>query len=148
MLSSCFYFYPISQGEVVHVVLSMLLLSKSMVVVLKETDTLRAESKSDGRTVTVALGVVSKTKHRVCCVSVHGCTTPYVDLGTRGGEGSGRTERGSSFTDVMTSTTSAVVSHLHCISSFLQKFLTACLLFLLVLSRRVLWWEQCQPCPA
>ena len=34
-------------------VLTMLLLSKSMVVVLKEMDTMRAESKSDGRTVTV-----------------------------------------------------------------------------------------------
>jgi hypothetical protein len=59
------------------------------------------------------LGVVSNTKHRVCCVSVHGCTTPYVDLGARrstGEEEQGRTQRGSSFTDVLTSTTSAVVS--------------------------------------
>jgi hypothetical protein len=40
-------------GAVVYDVLTMLLLSKSMVVVLKEMDTMRAESKSDGRTVTV-----------------------------------------------------------------------------------------------
>ena len=116
-------------GDVVHDVLTTVLLSKGMVVVLKGMDTLRAESKATGRTITSISGVVRESKHRVVCISVHGCTTPYVDLGKYASNGlngtngaqpttatnadhaspTSRPSRGSSFTEVLTSTSNAVV---------------------------------------
>ena len=117
-------------SAIVNDVLTTILLSKGMVVVLKDLDSMRAESKSTGRTVTIVLGVVRDSKHRVCCVSMHGCAAPYIDLGmhSRGGGGGGgddggsgggggyghqsggdsRSSRGNSFTDMVSNATGAV----------------------------------------
>ena len=110
-------------SAIVHDILTTVLLSKGMIVVLKSVDTLRAESKTTGRTVTSTSGVVRESKHRVVCISVHGCSSaPYVDLGNLRGGGSGgssggasggnggygRQSRGSSFTEVLSSTAGSV----------------------------------------
>ena len=95
-------------GNIVNDVLTTILLSKGMVVVLKEADTMRAESKSSGRTVTIVLGVVRESKHRVACISMHGCAAPYVDLSSSHSNNGGVRSRGSSFTEIMSSATDAV----------------------------------------